>query len=704
MQGKTINGFVLQNRLGMGGMAEVWYAENKIGKKAAVKLLLPRYCDDDNVVSRFLTEAKVMVDLNHPNIRQVYDYGDIDGRPTIVMEYLEGEDLKERMKRGQRFTDAELVKWWNQLVDALNYTHKKGIIHRDIKPGNIFVDEQGNIKLLDFGIAKVRESISSTQTGQKIGTLLYMSPEQVKDSKHIDYHTDIYSLAVTFVHLITGKKPYDSNTVSDFDIQMNIVGRPLDLNELPVKWRAFLEPYLEKDASKRPDLRYFSENNVGTAPKYENNVDDEGTMVSEPSTPRPEDKSTKEQKSEPEHEQKYEPSVVTNKPKQKNKTGLWIGLAAAILVLGIIVLVTKKDNDTKAFESCRTASDYRAYMSDYGRNSKHYAEAKSIMDKYVADSTLKAQKAQQAKEEADAKKQAEETAKAKKQAEAKAKAEAEAKAKAEQEAKAKAEAEAKAQIVPKGTFSVSNNKRVRFSKGNLQYQASTGKWRFAEHQWDFEGKNNSNISSSYNGWIDLFGWGTSGYNGNYPYLASDTDTDYKVENKNISGTNYDWGLYNTISNGEGKKWYTLTYSEWMYIFNARKTKSGINYARANVNNINGIILLPDSWEAGIYSLYNTNDDAASYDSNRVSLDDWINKFESNGAVFLPTAGMRFGTSVNDLNSEGYYWTSTYDGLFGIGEISKNDRLADYVQIYNGSELNGGFIVYGFSVRLVTDVK
>ena len=175
----------------MGGMAEVWLAENKLGKTAAVKVLLSKFRADDNIKPRFYTEAKVMVALNHPYIRQVYDYGEIDGRPAIVMEYLEGNDLKARMKRGQRFSDEELKKWWNQLVDALNYTHQKGIVHRDIKPGNIFVDKQGNVKLLDFGIAKVRESISATQTGQKLGTLMYMSPEQVKDSKSIDYHTDI---------------------------------------------------------------------------------------------------------------------------------------------------------------------------------------------------------------------------------------------------------------------------------------------------------------------------------------------------------------------------------------------------------------------------------------------------------------------------------------------------------------------------------
>ena len=256
MQGKTINGFVLQRRLGKGGMAEVWYAENEIHKQAAVKILNEELSHTPSIVERFRSEAEIMVKLNHPNIRQVFGYGSIDGRPTIVMEYLDGNDLKEKMKLGQRFTEDELRKWWNQLASALNYTHQKGIVHRDIKPSNIFVDGEGNIKLLDFGIAKVKESITATQTGQKLGTLMYMSPEQVKDSKHIDYRTDIYSLAVTYVHVITGMKPYDSDT-SDYDIMTNIVTKPLDLSGLPTAWKVFLAPYLEKEPEKRPMLRPF---------------------------------------------------------------------------------------------------------------------------------------------------------------------------------------------------------------------------------------------------------------------------------------------------------------------------------------------------------------------------------------------------------------------------------------------------------------
>ena len=396
MEGKTISGYTIKKRLGVGGMAEVWYAENKIGKSAAVKLLLPELCRNSNLVERFLTEAKTMVMLDHPNIRQVYDYGDIDGCPAIVMEYLDGEDLKARMKHGQRFTDEELIKWWNQLVDALQYTHSKGIIHRDIKPGNIFVDKNGNIKLLDFGIAKVRESISSTQTGQKLGTLMYMSPEQVKDSKHIDYHTDIYSLAVTFVHLVTGRKPYNSDTSSDFEIQTNIVSKPLDLSELPDKWRNFLEPYLNKEASQRPELRYFDENAPAPTPKPVAN--DEATVYDEgPAKPEPVAKPEPPKKTE-----NIKP--VGNSPK-KNKTGLWISLGIVAVAAVVVFVFMSKSSDSSSNDKTRSESsyeteynpeeeaywmsvnidDYYDYLNKYGPDSKYYNEEHYNIILYVIE-------------------------------------------------------------------------------------------------------------------------------------------------------------------------------------------------------------------------------------------------------------------------------------------------------------------------------
>ena len=438
MQGKTIIGFELKRLLGKGGMAEVWYADNQIHKAAAVKIINADLSQNDSIRERFRNEAEVMVKLNHPNIRQVYGYGYLGKRHCIVMEYLEGSDLEELMKNGRRFTDEELRRWWNQTVDALNYTHAMGVVHRDIKPSNIFLDEKGNIKLLDFGIAKMMENASLTQTGMVMGTPMYMSPEQVNDIKHVDYHTDLYSLAVSFVHMLTGKKPYDDTNCSVFEIQMNIVTKPLDMSEVPANWQGFLAPYLEKDPQKRPALRHFEEVN----PKKESTK-----PVVEPS-PKPQSK-------------QEEPKAVTPEPseKPKSKKGLWIGLGVAAVAAVLLVLFLMKpkeepvtiDPDTMAYQACRTADDYRSYMRDFGRNGLHYSEAKALVDQYMADSIAKAQKTlaeaqakQQRQEEAEQKAKAEAEQKAKAEAEQNAKVEAEQKAKAEADRKAKAEAEQKA--------------------------------------------------------------------------------------------------------------------------------------------------------------------------------------------------------------------------------------------------------------------
>ena len=228
-------------------------------------------------------------------------------------------------------------------------------------------------------------------------------------------------------------------------------------------------------------------------------------------------------------------------------------------------------------------------------------------------------------------------------------------------------------------FSVSATKKVNFSKGNLQYQASTKTWRFAEHQWDMIGEANKNISSSYSGWIDLFGWGT----GNNPAKSSTSNRDYK---------NFrDWGN-NSISNGGDRNWFTLTKDEWVYVFDKRSTSSGIRYAIATVNGVNGVILLPDTWNSSNYSLSKTNKSDASFGSNQISQSDWTSKLEANGAVFLPAAGWRYGTTVYSVGSGGEYWSATY---------YHSDR-AYLVYFYDGNLYAGwGYRGYGRSVRLVS---
>ena len=257
-----------------------------------------------------------------------------------------------------------------------------------------------------------------------------------------------------------------------------------------------------------------------------------------------------------------------------------------------------------------------------------------------------------------------------------------------------------------GLFTINaNGDKVWFSQGNLQYQASTGTWRFATNQYDYIGSANSNISSSYSGWIDLFGWGTSGYNhGAVCYQPWSTSTSYRdyYAYGNYQYNLYDqtgqadWG-YNAISNGGNSTntWRTPTHEEWGYVFNTRTTTSGIRYAKAKVNNVNGVILLPDDWSSSYYSLSNTNQSGASFTSNTVTASQW-STLEQHGAVFLPAAGYRGGTSVGSAGSYGVYWSSSYDGSYGARYVNFGSGGLDTDDY--GSRSNGQ------SVRLVRSAQ
>lgn len=269
-----------------------------------------------------------------------------------------------------------------------------------------------------------------------------------------------------------------------------------------------------------------------------------------------------------------------------------------------------------------------------------------------------------------------------------------------------------------GKFTINEDgDQIHFSQGNLQYQASTNTWKFADNQYDYIGYANSNISSSYDGWIDLFGWGTSGYhdtndpyNVNYqPWSSSDSllDNDYNnygygpstnMPDMNLTGTsaNYDWGVNNPISNGGNiaNRWRTLTWTEWNYVLDTRNTPSGIRFAKAQVNDVNGVILLPDDWTSDTYNLNNTNSIGAYYSSNVINASQWAT-IENVGGVFLPAAGGRFGTTVADVGSTGFYWLSS----------SYSSCCAYYVLLYNAGIYIVNYNRYlGRSVRLVSDVE
>lgn len=224
----------------------------------------------------------------------------------------------------------------------------------------------------------------------------------------------------------------------------------------------------------------------------------------------------------------------------------------------------------------------------------------------------------------------------------------------------------------KGKFTVNSyGDQVRFSQGNLQYIGSAGTpyWKFADKQWESLGDNGQGSTSQYVD-RDLFGWGTSGYNHGavcyQPWSTSQTNSDYFAYGNRYRDLNYstgqaDWG-YNAIRNGgnqENSGWRTLTNDEWTYLLDGRNTPSGIRFAMGNVNGVDGLILLPDNWDASTYTLNETNDDYGGFYANTISATDWTTILEANGAVFLPKTVGRDGTSItNNCN----YWTSTHNDI------------------------------------------
>ena len=293
-----------------------------------------------------------------------------------------------------------------------------------------------------------------------------------------------------------------------------------------------------------------------------------------------------------------------------------------------------------------------------------------------------------------------------------------------------------------GLFSVSEDRQVRFSQGNLQYYPDDDVWRFAEHQWDYVGGtcwdeqldwmnigtvyangakcDNTLTAKYYAGWIDLFGWGTSGWdNGNIYYRPYDyAGHIYECAfygppgNFDLTGdyAHSDWGVHNTISNGGSRQWRTPNADEFRYLLIQRITPSGIRFAKAEVAGVRGLIVLPDDWDASIYHLRAVNMNV-DYFENKITDGAWMDVLEPAGAVFLPAAGVRYETTgyegiwydnaeSTSMYTYGRYWTITQgegvdDGTYMFFEGSNGTSWYD-------SFIGGSYRCHGLSVRLISD--
>ncbi len=259
MIGKKILNYEIKSLLGEGGMGNVYLAEHtQLGRKVAVKSLHQQLVKNEGLRARFKNEASTMAHLQHPKIVALYDYVEEADGLYLVMEYVEGLPLDEYIREKSGPIPSETaIPMMMQILDAFSYAHSKGIVHRDIKPSNILITKSGEIKILDFGIAKMMSEAGNklTKTGTQMGTVFYMSPEQVQ-GKDIDIRSDIYSLGVTFYQMLTGISPYDGMT-TEFEVYSKIVADPLpNASSLYPGVPVFLDKVILKATAKKKEERF----------------------------------------------------------------------------------------------------------------------------------------------------------------------------------------------------------------------------------------------------------------------------------------------------------------------------------------------------------------------------------------------------------------------------------------------------------------
>jgi serine/threonine protein kinase/Tfp pilus assembly protein PilF len=280
-KGTIVAHYRIIEKIGVGGMGEVYLAlDTKLNRKVALKFLPAHLCEDEECRKRFKREAKAAARLDHPNIAAIHEVGEFRGRPFYAMQVVEGESLKDVIA-GEDLSVDEILEIAIQICEGLQAAHDKGIIHRDIKPSNILLDDHGRVRIVDFGLAAVSGSEQLTKTGSALGTVGYMSPEQVRGG-NIDSRSDLFSLGVLTYELLAGVAPFASET------EAGSLRAILDVSPEPLgSYRKYIPADLQRIVdtllAKEPDKRYRSATEVIDAMKKlkgrQSSIDDSRTST-----------------------------------------------------------------------------------------------------------------------------------------------------------------------------------------------------------------------------------------------------------------------------------------------------------------------------------------------------------------------------------------------------------------------------------------
>ena len=349
------NRYRIVELIGEGGMAQVYRGDDlRLGREVAIKILRPQYANERTFVERFVQEARAMAGFSHPNIVNVFDVGRTGASPYIVMEYVDGIDLRRKLQQEGRLSIGEALEIARQVAEGVGAAHRKGIVHRDIKPGNILIASDGRVKVADFGIARaMADAQHLTEPGVVWGTTAYLSPEQIRGETATPA-SDVYAIGVLLYEMLTGQTPFQGEDRVAVALK-HLNEPPPPLHELNPRVPPGLERLVLRMLSKDPAQRPADANEVARLLRAYQNMGNEATAVTPriqtPTTPPRQAaaaRSAPPPKAAPTSTPGYRTAPVRAEPQRRAEpqpgtpgvdwVGVLLGILAMLAVLGLIPL------------------------------------------------------------------------------------------------------------------------------------------------------------------------------------------------------------------------------------------------------------------------------------------------------------------------------------------------------------------------------